>query len=147
MKTQIVLTGILRDKDLFLIVKRNENDNLYPGAWEFPGGHLEDGETIKEGLKRELLEEIGFTDEFNPRITHYYDEIKSKNGKLIYNLEIDFIINVDRSNLEIKLSNEHSEYKWVAIEELLDYDLADADVILTKFLIKKYIEEAKENNK
>ena len=42
-----------------------------------------------------------------------YDEIKSKNGKLIYNLEIDFIINVDRSNLEIKLSNEHSEYKWV----------------------------------
>lgn len=113
MKTQIVLTGILRDKDLFLIVKRKENDNLYPGAWEFPGGHLEDGETIKEGLKRELLEEIGFTDEFNPRITHYYDEIKSKNGKLIYNLEIDFIINVDRSNLEIKLSNEHSEYKWV----------------------------------
>lgn len=113
MKTQIVLTGILRDKDLFLIVKRNENDNLYPGAWEFPGGHLEDGETIKEGLKRELLEEIGFTDEFNPRITYYYDEIKSKNGELIYNLEIDFIINVDRSNLEIKLSNEHSEYKWV----------------------------------
>ena len=113
MKIQIVLTGILRDKDLFLIVKRNENDNLYPGAWEFPGGHLEDGETIKEGLKRELLEEIGFTDEFNPIITHYYDEIKSKNGKLIYNLEIDFIINVDRSNLEIKLSNEHSEYKWV----------------------------------
>ena len=113
MKTQIVLTGILRDKDLFLIVKRNENDNLYPGVWEFPGGHLEDGETIKEGLKRELLEEIGFTDEFNPIITHYYDEIKSKNGKLIYNLEIDFIINVDRSKLEIKLSDEHSEYKWV----------------------------------
>lgn len=113
MKTQIVLTGILRDKDLFLIVKRNENDNLYPGAWEFPGGHLEDGETIKEGLKRELLEEIGFTDEFNPRITRYYDEIKSKNGELIYNLEIDFMINVDRLNLEIKLSNEHSEYKWV----------------------------------
>lgn len=113
MKTQIVLTGILRDKDLFLIVKRNENDNLYPGAWEFPGGHLEDGETIKEGLKRELLEEIGFEDEFNPIITHYYDEIKSENRELIYNLEIDFIINVDRSKLEIKLSDEHSEYKWV----------------------------------
>lgn len=113
MKTQIVLTGILRDKDLFLIVKRNGNDNLYPGAWEFPGGHLEDGETIKEGLKRELLEEIGFEDEFNPIITHYYDEIKSENRELIYNLEIDFIINVDRSKLEIKLSDEHSEYKWV----------------------------------
>ena len=46
MKTRIVLTGILRDKDLFLVVKRNENDNLYPGSWEFPGGHLEKGETL-----------------------------------------------------------------------------------------------------
>ena len=32
MKTEIVLTGILKDNDEFLIVKRNENDKLYPGA-------------------------------------------------------------------------------------------------------------------
>lgn len=113
MKTQIVLTGILKDNDLFLVVKRNENDELYPGAWEFPGGHLEDGETLKEGLKRELMEEIGFIEEFDPVITHYFDEIKEKNGELIHNLEIDFIINVDSSNVNIKLSNEHSDYKWV----------------------------------
>ena len=66
MNIKIVLTGILKDKDLFLIVKRNENDDLYPGAWEFPGGHLEDGETLKDGLKRELKEEIGFTEKFEP---------------------------------------------------------------------------------
>lgn len=113
MKTRIVLTGILRDKNLFLIVRRNENDDLYPGAWEFPGGHLEDGETLKEGLKRELMEEIGFIEEFDPVITHYFDEIKEKNGEQIHNLEIDFIINVDSSNVNIKLSNEHSDYKWV----------------------------------
>ena len=52
MKTRIVLTGILRDNDLFLVVKRNENDDFYPGDWEFPGGHLEDGDTLKDGLKR-----------------------------------------------------------------------------------------------
>ena len=113
MKTRIVLTGILRDKNLFLIVRRNENDDLYPGAWEFPGGHLEDGETLKEGLKRELMEEIGFIEEFDPVITHYFDEIKEKNGEQIHNLEIDFIINVDSSNVNVKLSNEHSDYKWV----------------------------------
>ena len=38
MNTEIILTGILKDKDEFLIVKRSENDILYPGAWEFPGG-------------------------------------------------------------------------------------------------------------
>ncbi len=113
MKTEIVLTGILRDKDLFLAVKRNENDDLFPGAWEFPGGHLETGETLKEGLKRELKEEIDFTDDFEPIITHYYDEVKEKNGKLIHELEIDFLINVDSTKINVKLSNEHCDYKWL----------------------------------
>ena len=81
MKTRIVLTGILKDNDLFLAVKRNKNDDLYPGAWEFPGGHLEDGENLKQGLQRELKEEIGFTEVFDPIITHYYDEVKEKNGE------------------------------------------------------------------
>ena len=113
MKAEIVLTGILRDKDLFLAVKRNENDDSFPGAWEFPGGHLETGETLKEGLKRELKEEIDFTDDFEPIITHYYDEVKEKNGKLIHELEIDFLINVDSTKINVKLSNEHCDYKWL----------------------------------
>lgn len=113
MKTEIVLTGILRDKNLFLAVKRNENDDSFPGAWEFPGGHLETGETLKEGLKRELKEEIDFTDDFEPIITHYYDEIKEKNGKLIHELEIDFLINVDSTKINVKLSNEYCDYKWL----------------------------------
>ncbi len=113
MDTRIVLTGILKDNDEFLIVKRNENDDLYPGAWEFPGGHLENGETLKDGLRRELYEEIGFNEDFDPIITHYYDEIENEDGKLSHNLEIDFIINVNKSSVKITLSNEHCDYKWV----------------------------------
>ena len=126
MKTRIVLTGILRDKDLFLVVKRSENDDLYPVAWEFPGGHLENGETLKEGLKRELEEEIGFTENFNPIITHYFDELKERNNELIHDLELDFIINVDSSKMDIKLSDEHSDYKWVTRDsEYLDDFIKD----------------------
>ena len=121
MKRNIVLTGILKDNDLFLAVKRNENDILYPGAWEFPGGHLEDAETIKQGLARELKEEIGFNEDFNPIITHYTDEIKQKDGKMVHNIEIDFIIDVNKEDLKIKLSEEHSEYNWVKRDsKLLD---------------------------
>ena len=119
MKINIVLTGILKDNDLFLVVKRNDNDILFPGAWEFPGGHLEDCETIKQGLARELKEEIGFSDDFNPIITHYTDEIKQKNGELVHNIEIDFIVDVNSDDLIIKLSEEHSDYKWVEKDSLL----------------------------
>ena len=119
MKRNIVLTGILKDNDLFLVVKRNDKDILFPGAWEFPGGHLEDCETIKQGLARELKEEIGFSDDFNPIITHYTDEIKQKNGELVHNIEIDFIVDVNSDDLIIKLSEEHSDYKWVEKDSLL----------------------------
>lgn len=126
MKTRIVLTGILKDDNMFLVVRRNENDDLFPGEWEFPGGHLEEGETLEEGLKRELKEEIGFICDTKPIITHYYDEIKMKNGEIVHDLEIDFIINVDRSKVDIKLSNEHCEYKWVTKDsELLDDFIKD----------------------
>ena len=64
MKTEIVLTGILKCKNEFLAVKRTLDDDMFPGAWEFPGGHLEEGETLKEGLKRELREEKYITEQF-----------------------------------------------------------------------------------
>lgn len=122
METKIVLTGILKDNDELLVVKRSEDDDLYPGAWEFPGGHLEEGETLKDGLKRELNEEIGFDSDFEPIITHYYDEVKNN----IHDLEIDFIINVDKENVNVELSNEHCDYKWVTKDsELLDDYIKD----------------------
>lgn len=113
MKAEIIVTGILKCDDLFLIVRRSKNDDFYPGSWEFPEGHLEDGETLNEALKRELEEEIGYTLDSIPIITNYFDEVKTFENKLVHNLEIDFIITVDKTKLNIKLSNEHSEYKWV----------------------------------
>lgn len=121
METRIVVTGILKDKDLFLVVRRSKEDDLYPGCWEFPGGHIEFGETISDALKRELKEEIGFSDFDNPIITNYTDEVKEKSGKTIHNIELDFIIEANKENINITLSKEHTEYAWVSKEsELLD---------------------------
>lgn len=51
------VSAILSSGDRFLIVRRPE-EQLLGGMWEFPGGELEDGEGLLEGLARALEEEL-----------------------------------------------------------------------------------------
>ena len=54
-----VIVGIVRDSaDRILISQRPAGKHM-AGAWEFPGGKLEAGEEPRDGLVRELEEEIG----------------------------------------------------------------------------------------
>lgn len=66
-------------------------------------------------------------------ITHYHDEVKNKK---IHNLEINFIINVNKSDVNVILSKEHCDYKWVKKDsKLLD------DYIKDKFLYKRIVDQ------
>jgi len=47
-------------KQEFLLAQRPEG-KVYAGYWEFPGGKVEPGETMREALVRELQEELGIT--------------------------------------------------------------------------------------
>ena len=56
--THIVSAGaiVLNDRDEVLLVKDVRKD-----AWTFPGGIIEEGEGVLDGVKREVLEETGIT--------------------------------------------------------------------------------------
>lgn len=56
-----VAVGVLVQPDgQFLVTSRPEG-KVYAGYWEFPGGKLEQGETVEQALRRELEEELGIT--------------------------------------------------------------------------------------
>ncbi len=53
---------VLRDGPLeVLLLQRNDNSSFVPGAWVFPGGAMDDGETPQAAAVREAFEEAGLT--------------------------------------------------------------------------------------
>ncbi len=69
-----VAIAILYRQDQFLMQLRDNIPSIiYPGYWAFFGGHLDPGETPEEAVKRELLEEIGYTPPFISLFRCYSD--------------------------------------------------------------------------
>lgn len=56
-----VAVGVLIQPDGQFLLTSRPPGKVYEGFWEFPGGKLEEGESIEEALRRELQEEIGIT--------------------------------------------------------------------------------------
>ena len=54
---QVIVGGIIEKEGKFLMVQ--EAKKKCYGKWNFPAGHLEEGETIYDGAIREIFEETG----------------------------------------------------------------------------------------
>lgn len=96
--------------------RRAATKKFLPGVFELIGGHVDYGEDLVTGLKREALEEIGMHisvgDPFG--CFTYTNEIKQSHSiEVLYFAE--FIDPIDQIKLD---PADHSEYAWVSEAEL-----------------------------
>ncbi len=102
--------AIIENEGKFFIQQR-EDDDVWGGLWEFPGGKLKGGESASEATKRELCEEtemrIVNLEPFET-VTHYYTRYRVTLHSFFCELE-----NGSKPRLHAA-----QQYRWVSLEEL-----------------------------
>lgn len=125
MKTIRVVAAVIKatnEKGEPMIFATQRGYGDFKGGWEFPGGKIEEGETPREALVREIKEEL---------------ETEIAVGELIDTVEYDyptFHLSMDCLWAEIVSGNlvlkEHEAAKWLTRDELNSVEWLPADVAL-----------------
>lgn len=96
----------------YLVVCRNPEKYPEVGAkWDIVGGRIDPGTSLVENLKREVMEETGLDIKYEPRLVTAQDILKP--DKHVVRLTY-----VGLADGEVKLSDEHSEFRWLTLPEI-----------------------------
>ena len=112
---------ILR-RNSILLVERGRSP--LKGQWSLPGGVLETGETLDEGLRREVHEETGLA--VRPLFVHEIFEriMRDKSGRAEYHyVLVDYVCKVVSGDL--LPADDVDKVAWVPRRKLRQYPLTD----------------------
>ena len=123
----IIVTAAVVDIDGRLLVTCRQKGVHLEGFWEFPGGKCDRDESLKEGLARELLEELDVAVRIGEELfttTHAYPD---------RSVELHFfrceLLGEPRPQLG-------QEMRWVTRQELAALEVPPADAALIKILMQ-----------
>jgi len=120
MKKDIHVVGAVIVQDGRILCAQRGNHRLLPCMWEFPGGKIEPGESPREALRREILEEMNCTVEVGEQVEHTVHE---------YDFGIVHLTTYYCRLLSgTPVLKEHAKIEWRRPAELASLNWAPADV-------------------
>lgn len=117
---------IMNQEGKILLVQRSEQDDFLPGIFGLPGGGTDFLEDPVEGLKREIKEECGISIDVQHPLKAF-SFVMPHEGVEKHTVEIIYLCKLTKAQ-KIKLSFEHSDYKWLSFDEI-------AEIKTTEFII------------
>ena len=140
------IVGVVIEAGRALLIRRS-NEPLR-GQWSIPGGYLELGESLKEGVARELLEETGLEVrvldliEVFDRIFHDPDQSKPPRGPKFHFVIVDYLC--ERISGEPRAASDVTHVAYATEEELGQYRLTStATRVLKKAFAMQRARQAK----
>ena len=120
-----VVAAVIKNNNLFLLATRSFEAGS-PGIWEFPGGKVEENETFVSALIREIEEELSLKIQVGDKITSI--DLSASDKDISVHYFYAFIVS-GHINLNV-----HSEFKWVARDQLSGLNYIDGDRYILKHL-------------
>ena len=107
----VIIAGCLIEKNNKFLMVKEAKKKCY-GQWNFPAGHLEENETIKEAAIREVFEETGCKVKLTGVLPIVHEHIKDENA-----IMIRFVAKIEKENIVFN-ENEILDVKWIDIDDI-----------------------------
>ena len=111
---KVGLAGLIERNEKFLVLRRSLNKHFAPNSWEPVTGRLEE-ENPKDGILREIEEETKIKAQVLMPIDIWFFYRGSKKFPMVL---IAFWCKCIEG--KVKLSWEHSEYKWITLNKAIN---------------------------
>ena len=121
MRSTKIVTSFLRNNDKVLILKRSNKVKTMKGMWAGVSGIIENNELPLQRAKIEIFEELGISEEHINLVKTGKEMRVSSPQYENHEWEI-FPFMFETSYPKIKLNWENSEFRWISIDELEEYE-------------------------
>jgi 8-oxo-dGTP pyrophosphatase MutT (NUDIX family) len=121
MRSTKIVTSFIKDNEKLLILKRSDKVKSMKGLWAGISGIIENNEEPLKRAKIEILEEVGITED-KITLIKTADEMRVHSPQYENHEWEIFPFLFEAKNPVINLNWENSEFKWIDIEELENYE-------------------------
>lgn len=134
MRSTRIVTSFIKDNDKFLLLKRSNKVKTMKGLWAGISGIIENEEDPLNRAKIEIFEELGITEDkikflkAASKMTVHSPQYENHEWEI-------FPFLFESNNPTIKLNWENSEYRWVTVNEIKNYETVPSiDKVLLSLL-------------
>ena len=124
---------IVNDRHELLVVRRAKEPAK--GTLDLPGGFCDMGETVEEGMRREIKEETGL-EVTDIRYLFSSPNVYMYSGMGVHTLDMDFLVPVHGPLPAVKADDDAAEARWIPVSEVnpADFGLTSIRNAVVRFL-------------